>query len=136
MGEQKLPAQAEMLAAEDRFFSALLDGNTDTLGELLTDDFVLVDVISGDLVRRDGLLEVLASGELAFVAVDRSPGEVRLRQRSGLAVVVGPTAMVMRYRGETVTAGSRYTHVYIQDEGRWQLLTAQGTHLSDTPAAS
>ena len=35
--------------------------------------------------------------------------------------------MLMRYQGHEITAKSRYTHVYTRENGRWRLMSAQGT---------
>lgn len=35
-----------------------------------------------------------------------------------------------RYEGASWSARSRYTHVYIDDQGVWRLASAQGTPIS------
>jgi len=133
-GPGRSAADIEVLAAEEAFFAGLLAGDTTALEQVLAEDFVLVDVLSGDVVPRTGLLEVLRAGDLAFVSVARDEDEVRVRHRPGLAVVVGRTRMVMRYLGVQTPTGSRYTHVYVYEGKCWRLLTAQGTGLSDDTA--
>jgi ketosteroid isomerase-like protein len=113
--------------AEDTFFGALLGADRASLDGLLTDDFVLVDVMRGTTVPRDALLDLVGSGDLAFVKIERVD-DVSVRTRPDLAVVVGRTRMTMRFQGSPeFTAPSRYTHVYVTDAGNWRLLSAQGT---------
>jgi len=121
-----------VLAAEEAFFAGLLAGDATALEQVLAEDFILVDVLNGDVVPRAGLLEALRAGDLVFMSVARDEADVLIRHRSGLAVVIGRTHMVMRYLGVQTGTGSRYTHMYVHDGRCWRLLTAQGTALSDT----
>ena len=83
--------------------------------------FVIIDVLSGQVARREDLLGAISSGQLRFTEVTRYAEERSVRLRDPAAVVAGRTQMVMRYQGDEVTAHSRYTHVYTRDSGRWRL---------------
>jgi ketosteroid isomerase-like protein/GNAT superfamily N-acetyltransferase len=120
----------EVLTCDESFFAALLAADHDLLGTILADDFVIIDVLSGQVARRDELLGAISSGQLRFIAVTRYAEERSARLRDSAAVVTGRTQMVMRYLGNDVTAQSRYTHVYTRDSGRWRLMSAQGTPVS------
>jgi ketosteroid isomerase-like protein len=117
----------EVLACDESFFAALLAADHDLLGTILADDFVIIDVLSGQVARREELLGAIGSGQLRFTEVTRYAEERSVRLRESVAVVAGRTQMVLRYQGNEVTAPSRYTHVYTRDSGRWRLLSAQGT---------
>ena len=117
----------EVVACDEAFFAALLAADHDLLGTILADDFVIIDVLSGQVARRDELLGAVSSGQLRFTEVTRYAKERSVRLRDSAAVVTGRTQMVMRYQGNEVTAQSRYTHVYTRDGGRWRLMSAQGT---------
>ena len=117
----------EVLACDESFFTALLAADHDLLGTILADDFVIIDVLSGQVARREELLGAISSGQLRFTEVTRYAEERSVRLRDSAAVVAGRTQMVMRYQGNEVTAQSRYTHVYTRDSGRWRLMSAQGT---------
>ncbi len=132
MTDVEAPA-ADVLTAEDAFFAALLAADLSALDELLTDDFALVDVLAGQVVPRAALLDLVGSGELVFVRIDRPAEDISIRRRAGVAVVVGRTVMTMRVPGAEVTADSRYTHVYVLEDGRWYLLAAQGTQHGPAP---
>ena len=119
--------EAGVLAAEDAFFAALLAADRPALDRLLAEDFLLVDVLAGQAVTRAALLDLVGSGGLVFAQIQRPGGEVSVRHRPGLAVVVGRTRMTMRVPGAELTTDSRYTHVYVLDGGRWRLLAAQST---------
>jgi ketosteroid isomerase-like protein len=121
----------QVLACEESFFSALLAADHQTLATILADDFVIVDVMSGQAARREDLLGAISSGELQFADVRQYTEERTVRHRNSLAVVIGRTQMLMRYRGHEITAKSRYTHVYTRENARWHLMSAQGTPVAE-----
>jgi len=120
---------SEPLAVDDRFFAALLAADIDALRVLLADDFVLVGVFDGGIVTKDALLEVLGSGMLAFVSI--VPVERAARRYGDAAVIVGRTSMACRFARSEIGVESRYTHVFAAGEGRWRLVSAQGTPISN-----
>jgi len=117
----------EVLACDESFFTALLAADLELLGTILADDFLIIDVLSGQVAHREELLDAISSGQLRFAEVTRHAGERSVRRRDSAAVVAGWTRMVVRYRGDEVTVQSRYTHVYTRENGRWRLISAQGT---------
>ncbi len=62
---------------EQEFFSALLRSNHTHLDRILTDDFILIDVMRGAEIDKASLLGVIQSGALRFETIE--PSEVRLR---------------------------------------------------------
>jgi hypothetical protein len=120
-----MDSQTAVLAAEKTFFSSLLSGAVETLDELLSADFLLVDVLRGGEVSKPDLIAALAAGQVRFEAID--PVESRVRHYGGVAVVTGRTQMKMRIGEEAVGVRSRYTHVYVSQQGAWRLVSAQGT---------
>src|SRR5919108_3422064 len=117
----------EVLACDESFFTALLAADHELLGTILVGDFLIVDVLSGQVARREDLLGAISSGQLRFAEVTRQAGERSVRLRESAAVVTGRTRMVIGYQGDEVTVHSRYTHVYTRESGRWRLMSAQGT---------
>src|SRR5690242_19631505 len=99
------------LAAEQQFFAALVAANVETLSDLLSDDFLLIDVMTGSEVDKSALLAVVGSGQLKFESIE----QVNSRERSygNTSVITGRTQMGARFGEQSFTAKSRYTHVYI-----------------------
>jgi ketosteroid isomerase-like protein len=118
----------EPLATERRFFTALVAADVAELDRILADDFMLIDVMRGAEVTRAALLEVLGAGQLKFVAIE--PAESHVRSYGGTAVVTGRTQMHGRFGEEPFSASSRYTHVYVEQQGRWRMVAAQGTQIA------
>jgi len=122
--------QQDVKAAEDAFFSALVTGQTKRLQDVITDDFLLCDVMRGGLIPGKDLIAAMESGALKFNAI--VPLSATLTRVHGTtAVVTGETRMNGSFQGQPWEAHSRYTHVYIEDSGRWRLLSAQGTPIPD-----
>jgi len=120
----------EVIACDESFFTALLAADHELLGAILADDFLIIDVLSGQVGHREELLGAISSGQLRFTEVTRHPEERWVRLRDSAAVVAGRTRMVMCYQGDEVAVQSRYTHAYARESGRWRLMSAQGTPTS------
>ena len=116
------------LAAEVQFFSALTSADMDALEHILARDFLLVDVMSGSEVTRDAFMDVLRSGMLKFE--DIAAMEKRVRLYDNTAIVTGRTHMTGHFNGASFALISRYTHIYVELHGRWQLVSAQGTQIA------
>jgi ketosteroid isomerase-like protein len=122
---------AGIAAADEAFFGALLSADIASLEAVLADDFVIVDVMSGRVTGREEFLSAIGSGMLRFVEVTRFSAEQSVRRRKAAGVVVGRTRMVMHFGPDGVTANSRYTHVFVHDDGSWRLMSAQGTPVTE-----
>lgn len=116
------------LAAEREFFTALVAGSVGTLDRVLADDFMLIDVMSGSEITKPALLAVIGSGQLKFGTVEPAPPRVRIYGNT--AVVTGRTQMSGQFGEASFTTRSRYTHVYVEQQGRWRMVAAQGTQIS------
>ena len=119
---------ADPLAAEQQFFSSLTSADMDTLDQILAIDFLLVDVMSGSEVTKTALMDVLRSGMLKFEVI--LPLEKRVRLYETTAIVTGRAQMNGMFNGERFAFNSRYTHVYVELHGHWQLVSAQGTQIA------
>jgi uncharacterized protein DUF4440 len=119
-----MASQSDVLTAENAFFTALVEGRTNELERLLSDDFALSD-LRGNLVPKAALLEAIASRQLQFDAI--KPVEASVRFYGSTAIVSGRTEMSGRFNQEAFSAHSRYTHVYVERDGRLYFVSAQGT---------
>jgi hypothetical protein len=120
--------QDDVIAAEGRFFSALVTGRAADLEKVLTDDFVLISVMDAAAIPRRELVDAIASKTLTFSTIDPA-GDPSVRIYGTSAVTVGDTTMRGQYTGQEWETKSRYTHVFVQQKGVWKLASAQGTPL-------
>jgi ketosteroid isomerase-like protein len=112
------------------FFRALLEQDGDSLDRLLAPDFLIVDVNAGGVTNRADFLGAVNSGAVTFESIETSPGEAVVREYATVAIVIGTTAMRFGLPdGTSVNIRSRYTHVFAESDGTWQLASAQGTAL-------
>ena len=121
--------QNDPVAVERRFFTSLVEANVMALDEILTDDFLMIDVLSGQEVAKAFLLDAIRSGQLIFERIE--PIDAQVRHYGPAAIVTGHTQMNGRYGESAFAAHSRYTHVYVQDDEQWKMASAQGTRIID-----
>lgn len=116
------------LAAEQQFFTSLISADLHALEQIFAKDFLLIDEMSGSEVTRDAFMDVLRSGMLKFETIEAMEKRVRLYDNT--AIVTGRTHMSGHLNGQSFALTSRYTHVYVEHHGRWQLVSAQGTQVA------
>jgi ketosteroid isomerase-like protein len=123
--------QTDAVAAADAaLFAALLDRDLPALERILAEDFLIVDVASGDVHARAAFLEALDSGAVTFRSIEAFPEEAVIRfAGADIGIVVGRTEMSISAPTETIEVSSRYTHVFQREDGDWRLLSAQGTRI-------
>jgi Domain of unknown function (DUF4440) len=124
----RMEPKLDPLAAERAFFAALISANLDSLDFLLTDDFLLIDVLSGSEITKPMLLAALGSSQMKFDAIELVESRVRVYATT-TAVVTGRTELRGRVGEAAFTASSRYTHVFVMQGGGWVLASAQGTQI-------
>ena len=76
-----------------------------------------------------GQIEGVASSTLL-------PAEQRVRRYQATIVITGRTRMKGRLGDAPFSASSRYTHVYVEQQGEWRLVAAQGTPILPSPEQS
>jgi Domain of unknown function (DUF4440) len=118
--------EPDVLSLERRFFNGLI-ANVAIVEDLLSDDSLLVDVLSGSEVTKSELITVLRSGQLKFEEIKQLGSRVRFYE--GTALVTGSTEMSGRFGDYPFSIFSRYTHVYVRSRDRWHLVSAQGTQI-------
>jgi hypothetical protein len=120
--------ELDPLTAERNFFTALVEGSVEDLDRVLADDFILIEVMGGSEITKSSLLAAIGSGQLKFEAIE--PADSRLRVYQSTAVITGRTQMKGRFGEAPFTASSRYTHVFVEQDGRWRIVSAQGTQIA------
>jgi ketosteroid isomerase-like protein len=125
---EETPNESGAREIDQQFFSALIQSNHTALDRVLTDDFILIDVMRGTEIDKASLLAVVQSGALKFESIE--PSEVRVRLYPGTAIVTGRTQMFGRFGEAPFVVRSRYTHVYVHQQSQWRLASAQGTPIA------
>jgi hypothetical protein len=118
-------APAEVLAAEDARFTAMLHEDVLALDTLLADD-VLYTHTTGLTETKAQFLESLRVRRLTYDSI--VPGERLLRQLApGVAVISGQARMVVRVGTEARRFEIRFTDVLVLRGRRWLTVIWQST---------
>ena len=123
-----MDTKPDPLAADRAFFTALISANLNTLDSLLVEDFLLIDVLTGSEITKPMLLAAVGSSQVKFDAIEAVDSRLRMYAAT-TAVVTGRTEMRGRVGEAAFTASSRYTHVFVTQDGHWALASAQGTQI-------
>jgi hypothetical protein len=123
-----METKLDPLVTERAFFSALLSGNIEALDSILADDFLMIDLLAGSEITKPMLLAAVGSSQVKFEAIDPVESKTRIYS-CDTAVVVGRTEMRFRAGESVFSFSSRYTHVFVMQDGSWQLASAQGTQI-------
>ena len=115
-------------AVEQDFFTALIAADHARLNQLLSDDFLLIDVMTGSEVPKAALLEVIEARQLRFDEITRV--DYRVRLYGNTAVITGSTKMRGNFGEDAFQASSRYTHVFVEQGESWRMVSAQGTPIT------
>jgi len=117
-------AQAEILELEKKFGEAMIQNNTDAIGRLLSNDWIIIDP-DGSVIDRSRFLAVIKSGALKHEAMDSE--DIRVRTYGNTATVTAITHTKTKYLEKEFTTHERATDVFAKQNGRWQCVL---THLT------
>lgn len=99
-------------------------GDATALEPMLADDFVAIGP-RGFMLTKQQWLGRYASGDLRHKSLTWD--DVQVRAYGDAAVATGVQAQTGTYQGHDVGGRFRGTHVFVRQDGRWQLA---GLHLS------
>ena len=119
------------VTVDKQFFAALIAGDAQALDHILADDFILIDVMSGSEITKPAFLAFIGSGQIKFESIE--PAENRVRFYPPTAIITGRSQMKGQLGDAPFSASSRYTHVFVDQQGEWRLATAQGTQILPAP---
>ncbi len=113
--------------AEARLTNALLRNDADQLAQIYADEFRLINY-RGTVVDKAAVLNAIRTGALRFDSLTSSELQMRLYGNAG--IIRGRQHQLAREPGageKSHPADVRFTHVYIQRDGKWLLVASQIT---------
>lgn len=115
-------------AAEKSWASATVAGDEATLGKVLADDLTYTHS-TGDTDNKAAYINNLKTGARKYHKLDHDSMDVRLY---GNTAVLTATAQVETSQkgGSPAAAHLRFIHVWIFENGRWQLVAHQSLRLA------
>lgn len=126
----QLQAQPALLAAEDARFAAQIACDIRQLDKMLDDSLVYIH--SNALVeRRADFLESIRSGRIVYQLMQAEPDRQLRKIGRRQAIVNGIVSVEGLYSQRSFAMRLRYTAVYTQKKGVWQLNSWQSTRIPD-----
>ncbi len=122
----KASASDVVKAAELQRFEAGVKVDLDLLGKLLGDDLTYTHS-TGALQTKAQLLADLKSGKLQFKKIE--PGDLQVRVFGATALINGTAKFSVVSNGEAKDVNLRFTDVWVNRAGRWQMVAWQSTKL-------
>ena len=108
--------------------TAMAQKDIATLNELLSDDLVYTHS-SARLDTKQSLIGAMESGGTVYTSV--VPSEVKAQDLGDTVVLTGSCRISVNSGGRANSFGVRFTDVYANKGGRWQMVTWQSTRLPD-----
>jgi len=99
---------------------AQIHADAAALDRIYADDFIGIGP-SGTLRHKPEVLSDFTSGHLKFQSI--TTDEVEVRVYGNTAVETGLSTMVGQDKGKAVPRDNRFTRVWVQQEGRWRLVS-------------
>ena len=122
--DQRMTAEEELLKLEKEFTDAIVRNDLESIGRLVTDDWIIIDP-NGEIVDRARFFEVIKSGALTHELMDSE--DFRVRVYGDSAVVSAVTRSKGEFMGQEFSTQERATDVFVKRDGRWQCVL---THLT------
>ena len=98
---------------------AQIGADAGALNRIYADDFIGVGP-SGTVRTKAQVISDFTSGELKFQSI--TTDEVQVRVYENTAVETGLSTMVGQDKGKTVPRDTRFTRVWVKQQGRWRLV--------------
>jgi hypothetical protein len=105
---------------------AMAEKDVATLSKVLADDLIYTHS-SARLDTKQSLIGAMESGATVYTSVE--PSEVVAQDLGSVVVLTGVAAISVNSRGKPNSFRVRFTDVYADKGGQWQMVTWQSTRL-------
>ena len=110
---------------EHRLASAWVEGDRAFIETVLADDWSVIDLTGRTLTRADVLEEAFATNDRKVVSMHID--DLRVRLFGEWAIVTGTTHATGEYEGAAAEVTLRFTDVFANRDGNWQVVASQAT---------
>ena len=108
--------------------TAMAQKDIATLNAVLSDDLVYTHS-SARLDTKQSLIKAMESGATVYTAVE--PSDVQAQDLGDAVVLTGVARISVMARGNPNSFSVRFTDVYANKGGQWQMVTWQSTRLPE-----
>ena len=119
--------QEELLKLEKEFAQAIVKNDVGAIGQLLADDWIIIDP-DGGTIDKSRFLDVIKSGALTHELMESD--DMRVRIYGDTALVTALTRTKGKFSGQDFTTQERATDVFVKQNGRWQCVFSKLTRVS------
>ena len=119
-----------MRRAERERFAAMSANDVPAVERLLGDDLVYTHS-TAQVESKSEFLESMRGGAVKYISLE--PRDQVVRVYGQTAVITGGVTITSMSRGEHRRSVLRYTDVWVERDGRWQMVSWQSTRLPETP---
>jgi ketosteroid isomerase-like protein len=120
-------AQA-IIELDRKRMQAMADKDIKTLNELISDDLVYTHS-SARLDTKQSLIANMESGATVYTSV--VPSDVKAQDLGDTVVLTGACRISVMSNGKPNSFGVRFTDVYANKGGKWQMVAWQSTRTPD-----
>lgn len=110
---------------EERLAVAWVEGDRSFIEQVLADDWSVTDLTGRVLKKADVIEEAFGSKDRQIVSMRID--EINVRPFEGWAIVTGRTHAAGEYQGEVAEVKLRFTDVFANRNGTWQVVASQAT---------
>ena len=127
-GEPGNEGEQQILALEREWYEARQKRDVKSLEQLLADDVTLINPL-GQFGDKQRALKALGAGTTTLESYTLE--EVQVRLYGNTAVTTGRATVKGQTGGDDFSGAQRFTRVYVQRNGRWQLVAHQTTRITE-----
>lgn len=117
-----------VIALDRRRMEAMAKKDIAALNELISDDLVYTHS-SARIDTKRSLIGAMESGATVYTAV--VPSDVKAQDCGDTVVLTGSARISVNSGGNAMNFGVRFTDVYANKGGRWQMVAWQSTRLPE-----
>ena len=117
-----------IIALDKKRMDAMCKQDVPTLHVLLADDLVYTHS-SARLDTKQSLIGAMASGTTVYTAIE--PSDVKAQDLGNAVVLTGSARIRVTSNGNPSSFGVRFTDVYVNNGGQWQMVAWQSTRLPE-----
>jgi ketosteroid isomerase-like protein len=112
---------------ENRLAVAWVEGDRAFIEKVLAEDWSVIDLTGRILTKADVLVEAFATKDRKIVSMQID--DLRVRSFGEWAIVTGRTHATGEYQDATAEVTLRFTDVFANRAGNWQVVASQATLL-------
>lgn len=119
---------AKIITLDKQRMEAMCRRDIPALNALLADDLVYTHS-SARLDSKQSLIKGMESGTTVYTSVE--PSDVKAQDFGDTVVLTGAARIQVTTNGRPIQFGVRFTDIYVNKNGQWQMVAWQSTRLPD-----